>query len=68
MSLNRNFATTISKFSRHAWLLRDNVGAMQEHRRQDPGHWGLTKTVIEIRSDHGASIERGLPGWEKCDG
>jgi hypothetical protein len=34
-------------------FLRDNVVAPQEHRRQDPGHWGLLKTAVEILFDFG---------------
>jgi hypothetical protein len=39
-------------------FLRDNVVALQEHRRQDPGHWGLIKTAVEILFDYGASVQR----------
>ena len=39
-------------------FLRDNVVALQEHRRQDPGHWGLIKTSVEILFDYGASVQR----------
>jgi hypothetical protein len=49
-------------------FLRDNLLALQEHRHQDPGHWCLIKTAIEVLFDYGASVERGLPGWERCDG
>ena len=39
-------------------FLRDNVIALQEHRRQDPGHWGLITTAVDILFDYPFSVQR----------
>lgn len=39
-------------------FLRDNVIALQGHRRQDPGHWGLITTAVEVLFDYGFSVRR----------
>lgn len=39
-------------------FLRDNVIALQEHRRQDPGHWGLITTAVDILFDYPFSVHR----------
>jgi hypothetical protein len=39
-------------------VLRDNVVALQEHRRQDPGHWGLITTAVDILIDYPFSVHR----------
>lgn len=37
-------------------FLRDNVIALQEHRRQDPGHWGLITTAVKVLFDDRFSV------------
>ncbi|MEV5834084.1 hypothetical protein [Nocardia sp. NPDC052112] len=39
-------------------FFRDNVIALQEHRRQDPGYWGSTTTAVEILFDIRHSVAR----------
>lgn len=44
-------------FDRIAFL-RDNLIALQEHRRQDPRHWGPIRTAVQIQFDDRYSISR----------
>lgn len=39
-------------------FLRDNLRALIEHRRQDDGSWGTSRTAVDILFDYGHGVSR----------